>query len=259
MSLIHKKEEEKKPNPEDACYQYEKELQLKKVKSLNIKIQKQKCSDIIKELVPVQPSLQKKLELEQRIKFIHSPKSKLEQMKLRAIEDPEFVVFFNENTGKPIVPDYLSEIKELNQKPKEKKKKKLEPIVYSPTTQSYKGKKSEKSVPRKKPDKKAEYITKSNTELYLNDKNNVKKWENIILKDGAIHQNLGLLRHSLNKMEEKIERNKKVLNSNTAINENSDLNSKLNFISARVSQEQGNLLVDSINAKLVLLNSLTDD
>lgn len=251
------KENQGKPeeiNPEEACYLLEKQLKLKKLHSINIKIQRDQAAKIIKELVPVSPNPIKQRELEERIKKLNSPKNQIEILKLKSFEDPDFPIKIDPENGYPIVPDYLEELRGKSlEKLKEElsltRKPKLKPIVYSPTTQVYAGRKSEKTFPRKKLDNYPDYMKHSGGEeqIYLNEEQNLKKWNNIISnKKGSLQNNINTLKLSLKQIDEKIQRNNKVimLKSEKAK-------------SSRLYQEQGNLLVESINAKLAILNSVS--
>lgn len=238
----------------EACFAHEKELEVKKLKSLNVKMQKEKAGMIFKEMIPIIPNQKKQEELKSRLKVLHSPKTKIEQLKIEALSNKE--IKFNKETGKLILPDYLDQYAEMaidktyrNKIITEKRRKKLEPITYSPTTMTYKGTKPGKSIPKKSLDKYPDYIKdkRNYNQLYLKNESNMKKWNNIISSNkGNLHQNITNLRSSLNNIEKKIERNKILLHYDNNKNK-------------RITQDQGNLLVDSINAKLALLNSIPVD
>lgn len=263
-------------NRDYLCLEKEKEIKMKKLKSHNTKIQTVKCAQLIKEFIPIGFDPAKKRELEERIKKLNMPKTRLDILKKRSLNDLNSPNKFDSRTGKLLVPNYLEIVKEDLLKKKSDKEiieniiktnKKLEPIRFSPTCRVYRGSKPKKTIPKIPLDYYPDYLSHNiqtsvdgiyldydENSSYSKEKQIYKKW-NKVLKKGNISQSLNTMKHSVNYIDEKIKRNKMVLNNNT----NRENVYKNNAVNARVSQETGNLLVESINAKLAMLDIIPAD
>lgn len=258
------------------CLAKEKELKMKKLKSINTKMQTVKCAQLIKEFIPISFDPVKKKELEERIKKLNMPKTRLELLKKKSMNDLNSPNKFDYKTGKLIVPNYLEIVKEDLLKRKSDKEvlesvikanKKLEPIRFSPTCRVYRGSKPKKTIPKIPLDIYPDYLSHniqtsadgvySDNEMnnsFNKEKQIYRKW-NKVFKKGNINQSINTMKHSVNYIDEKIKRNKMVLFNNSS-KENVYSN---NVVNARVSQETGDLLVESINAKLAMLDIVPAD
>lgn len=224
-----------------ACTKLELELKEKKEKEIINQMQRQKCGEFIRELVPAQIDKGKQEEMEKRLKNLASPKSKIEKLKALSSSGNELGVQINPTTGKPILKDYLEELRsirseKLDQEESSNKRKKLEPLKLIPTVQIYAGHKPERSVPKMKLERPLNYLKHKINDQIPNI--NIGKWKKTQLSS----QNMNIVKSSVERIEDKIKQNKLLLSYKT--------------YDDKLAEETTNLLLESINAKLAMIDQV---
>ena len=98
------------------------------------------------------------------------------------------------------------------------------------------------------PDKKIDYLTELKNERELAEKNDKKKWDKMLKKDGNIVDNVNNVKQQAEYFEREAEQKEKFLRYNGGIEKNPEL-----------GQQVSNLIINSIQAKLSILNTVNNN